>query len=335
MNIFLEGPSWAGMWSEIVRDSLQNLGHRVFLYYHNRKPWSYKFGAGAYLTIFRHGSRERKVHFASYSNRLVIQLMQEGSFDLFLSIQGKIDSMTIRLMRRIRPGIRILYWLGDVLSLGGGIEKLGDIVPETDYTMLSYRGDFEAMKRRFPDRILYFPFGVSSSFHRVRSVTENERKRFSSDVSFVGTCYPGREETLRYLRDHSSHQVSVWGRSWRQRKGVRSRGRLSLEDAQKVHALSKISLNIHHAATNNGFNMKFYEIPAAGGFELCDWQEEIEDQGYSGLVATYRSREEMKDKADYFIRNPDARTAMSNRFREHVLSRCCYEKKFSDLLASL
>ena len=39
MRIFIEGPHWSGMWTEIIADALQGLGHRVAFRYHNRKQF--------------------------------------------------------------------------------------------------------------------------------------------------------------------------------------------------------------------------------------------------------------------------------------------------------
>lgn len=334
MNILLEGPRWAGMWSEIVQDSLRNIGHKVFLHYHNRKPLSYLLWSGAVPTLFRHGSRESKARFASWSNNRVLELLKKSDFDMILSIQGKIDGTCLRAIRRDKPDVKILYWIGDVLSPGGE-EKIREIAGEVDGILLSYRGDYERMKIIHPGKIIYFPFGVSKKYHAVKAISVRERKLYASDVSFVGTYYPERGDALKYLMENGSPKIGIWGRSWRRSGGLASRGRLPLENAQKVHALSKISLNIHHVATKNGFNMKFLEIPASGGFELCDWQDEIEDQGLSGLVATYKTREEMKEKLDYFLKNPGPRDSMARKFRDHVTTRFCYDRKFFDLLERL
>lgn len=335
MNIFLEGPWWAGMWSEIVQDSLRHIGHRVFLYYHNKKPLSYRLLSGASHTVFRQDPRERKANFSSYSNSKVVRLIKENDFDAIFSIQGKIDKTCIRTIRKYKPKIKIIYWIGDVLSIDGGqekVEKIHDIVTDVDCIMLSYRGDFERMRKEYGEKIIYFPFGTSRKYHLVKSITGTERTRYTSDISFVGTYYPERGDSLKYLMSKTSSEVRIWGRGWRNSNGLRSRGRLSLESAQKVHSLSKISLNIHHRATRNGFNMKFFEIPACGGFELCDWQDEIGYLGLSDLVATYKTMDEMRDKMDYFIRKPSERTAMSEKFRNYVITNCSYDKKFSEVL---
>jgi len=331
MNVFLEGPRWAGMWSEIVQDSLRNIGHKVFLHYHNRKPLSYLLWSGAVPAVFRHGGRESKARFASWSNDRVVEYLGRKDFDMIFSIQGKIDGACIRAVRRRKPGMKVLYWIGDVLSAGGE-EKIREIAGDVDAILLSYRGDYERMRKIYPGRIVYFPFGASKRFHEVRAVSARERKLYASDVSFVGTYYPERGDALKYLMENGPREIGIWGRSWRRSGGLASRGRLPLENAQKVHALSKVSLNIHHAATRNGFNMKFFEIPASGGFELCDWQDEVEELGLSGMVATYRTREEMKEKLEYFLKNPGPRDSMAGRFHDHVTTRFCYDRKFFDLL---
>ena len=158
---------------------------------------------------------------------------------------------------------------------------------------------------------------------------------FSAAVAFVGTCYPERCELIRYLNAHLPQPVRVWGRGWRRCRGVHGRGTLSLADCMKVYAGAAVTLNLHHSDTNNGFNMKFYEIPAAGGYQVCDWQPAREDSTLGRLVPACRSPAEFLDQVRHALENPRERAALAARASAEVLAHETYELRFRDLLGQL
>ncbi len=215
------------MWSEIVQDALQNIGHRVFLYYHNKKSLKYRIWSGAAQAVSREKGRESDYRFISYSNERVCNIVKTNDFDLIFSIQGKIDRDSIRKIKRNKPKVRIIYWIGDVLS-SKGEEKITDIYEDVDMILLSYRGDYDSVKKRYHDKIHYLPFGVSKKYHVIKDLSPKDRIRFSSDISFVGTYYPEREDALKYLMDNTPYHVNSWGRGWYRSNHLKSRGRLPL-----------------------------------------------------------------------------------------------------------
>ena len=165
----------------------------------------------------------------------------------------------------------------------------------------------------------------------MNNISTRDRKRFSAEVAFVGSCYPERCELIRYLNTQLDTPVRVWGRGWRHCKGVRSHGVLSLADSLKVHACSSISLNLHHADTDNGCNMKFYEIPAAGGFQICDWQPLLEETALGRQTVACRSLAEFAEKTHYYLAHEQKRRQIVSATSQTVFIKEDYPSKLAEL----
>ena len=328
MNILIEGPRWAGMWTEIIAASLQQLGHRAEYLYHNvRLPADRLFLAGR---TWLHGE-DRGTAWGRRFRQHLLERAGQTPWDVLLSIQGRTDATSVQQLRRHSPGLQVIYWWGDILG-DTALSRIRDAATFADRILVSYAGSHATLEKSLGDRVIYFPFGVAPAFHCVGSPTGREYRRFNSRVSFVGSCYPERCELLRYLNTRLASPVAVWGRGWRHCPGVRGRGALSLRESQLVHACSTISLNLHHAGSDDGGNMKFWEIPAAGGFQICDRQPALAATAHGKYTITCRSLPEFAEMIEYYLAHASERNQLCHAARGAVLETACYTPRLAALL---
>ncbi len=331
MNIFIEGPRWAGMWTEIIAASLQQLGHRVEYLHHNvRLPADRVFLAGR---SWLHGE-DRGTAWARRFRQRLLERMRGRDWQVLLSIQGKVDAATVQQLRQDSPGLRVIYWWGDILS-DPALARIQTAAGCADRILVSYAGSHARLEKMYGDRVVYFPFGVAPAFHCVATPTARQQRRFGADVAFVGTCYPERCELLRHLNSQLDSPVAVWGRGWRHCSGVRGRGALALHESQLVHACAKISLNLHHAGTDDGGNMKYWEIPAAGGFQICDWQPALAATAHGKHTLFCRSLPEFAESTRYYLAHADERRQLAHAAHEAVLETAGYTPRLAALLQDL
>jgi len=331
MNVFIEGPRWAGMWTEIVAASLQQLGHRVEYRYHNVR------GTGDRLFLAARTWLHGEDRGTAWAQRFRQHLLEQASLhprNVLLSIQGKVDAATVQHLRQTSPGLQVIYWWGDIVS-DAALARLREAAGFADRILVSYAGSHAQLKELYGDRVVYFPFGVAPAFHCVDTPTALERRRFGATVAFVGTCYPERCELLRYLNSRLASPVAVWGRGWRHCPGVRGRGALSLRESQLVHACSTISLNLHHAGSNDGGNMKFWEIPAAGGFQVCDWQPALATSVHGRHTILCRSLPEFAERIHYYLAHTEERRQLALAAHAAALETGDYTRRLAELLQDL
>jgi hypothetical protein len=332
VRIFVEGPHWSGEWTGISVATLEQLGHQVEFLYHNRRGLIDRIALAAGRLI-----RPAESRGAAWTRRYQQQLydrMRNTGWDVLFSIQGRVQADTVRRLRRLSPDLRVIYWWGDIITEQAR-RRLVEATEFSDRVLVSYHGAFDRLKAVYGEKIAYFPFGVSARFHQVQALSRRDRQRYTADVALVGTCYPERCELVHYLNTRLAKPVQVWGRGWRHCRGVRSHGPLALADTLKVYACSGVSVNLHHRGTDNGFNMKFYEIPAAGGFQICDWQPAMEVTALGTQTVSCRSPAEFAETITHYLEHAQERQRISEQTATTVFAHESYLPRLEKLLASL
>lgn len=329
MKIFIEGPYWSGKWTEIVADSLQQAGHQVGTSYHNRKTLHDRL-ALAGNSLLR--GINRKAAWQARHRKQLLEAMSHDRWDVLLTIQGTIDQQTVAQCRQQSPDLRVFFWWGDILTEQAQA-RISQAAGFAERLLVSGKGTFDRLNPVYGEQLRYLPFGAAHRFHAVGNISASDRERFKARVAFVGTCYPERCELIRYLNTQLDTPVSVWGRGWRHCKGVRSQGPLSLADSLKVHASSSISLNLHHADTDNGCNMKYYEIPAAGGFQICDWQPLLAETTLGQQTVSCHSLAEFAEKTRYYLTHEQERRQIAVATSQTVFTTENYPSRLAGLVS--
>jgi len=174
----------------------------------------------------------------------------------------------------------------------------------------------------------YLPMYCVPDMHHPVELTADERGRFASAVSFVGSCYPYRE---RFVSELSGYPLRLWGAGWDRSDSPTVRamvaggpvwGRAKLA----VYSGSTLSLNQHHPMNDIvGVNTRTFELAASGACQVVDLKEELAPlfTPREEIVA-YRDLAELGRQLDYYLAHPDeardiGQRALKRALREHTL----------------
>ncbi len=174
----------------------------------------------------------------------------------------------------------------------------------------------------------YLPMYCVPEMHHPVELTADERGRFASAVSFVGSCYPYRE---RFVSELSGYPLRLWGAGWDRSESPTVRamvaggpvwGRAKLA----VYSGSTLSLNQHHPMNDIvGVNTRTFELAASGACQVVDLKEELAPlfTPREEIVA-YRDLAELGRQLDYYLAHPDeardiGQRALKRALREHTL----------------
>lgn len=150
-----------------------------------------------------------------------------------------------------------------------------------------------------------------------------------SDEYFLRTCLLGRkltnvERTLLMELLAEKFDIHLYTRDTEiVPEGVRRFPEIpALKGAPKVFYSSKINLNITLRSIASGVPARVFDIMSVGGFVLSNWQEEIPELFVEGKeIVTYKSPEELIDKADYYLRHDNERLKIAvdgyRKVKEH------------------
>jgi len=170
----------------------------------------------------------------------------------------------------------------------------------------------------------YLPMYCVPSEHHPVTLTAEDRERFGSPVSFVGSRYDYRE---RFVRELGNYPLRVWGHGWARTRDPVVRGLIAGRavhgrDKLAVYTASTVSLNHHHPMNDIvGVNTRAFELAAAGACQLVDAKEDIGRLFKPGdEVVAYRDLGELRRRLDHLLAHPDEARAIGDNARRRALA---------------
>lgn len=182
---------------------------------------------------------------------------------------------------------------------------------------------------------------IDKDFHRPYPLTKNERRQFSCDVSFVGGLYPDHlyQERRMFLEKLTRFNLKIW--SPNRQKILRDsklnkfyKGEAYGKKMLKIFSTSKINLNFHGNTMQAGGNLRTFEIPASGGFELVD---RVNPNWYRNgrEIVTFNSIDDLKRKIDYYLTHAQERKTIARTGYKRTLKDHTYKRRFIKMLEIL
>lgn len=177
-------------------------------------------------------------------------------------------------------------------------------------------------------------------------ITKDDLTKFKCDLSFTGGSYhESAEGAYRsgILGQLNEFDVKFWGdEGWKWRfkyypnlaKAYQG-NRLSYLDLRKLYTISKINLNMPSPQIFTSFQPRVFEIAATKGFQLIDYSTELSDIFEGIHIPTFKSFDELSEKAKYFLEHEDERLKLSEEMYFKVKEKYTWEKQIEILLKSI
>jgi len=178
-------------------------------------------------------------------------------------------------------------------------------------------------------QVAWIPLAGDPLMHPVTECAKAERIAFGADVTFIGGWRPEREAVLSEL---GAFHLKIWGPDW----GRRCRGNHVIMRAwqgrpihgrefAKAVSSSKINLNIIDPTNYPAANMRFFEIPTAGGLQISSPCPEMEDEFRHGEhVFYYRHTDELPTLIQFLLANDGLREKVAAEAHAKTLGNHTY-----------
>jgi len=192
--------------------------------------------------------------------------------------------------------------------------------------------------------VMYLPLAADPEFHRPLEPDAVDKKRFGSDLSFLGAGYPNRRRAFASLL---RYDFNIWGTEWdgaaELEPVVQMQGRrISPQEAVKIFSCTKINLNLHSSVKGDRdvvpgdfVNPRTFELASCGAFQLTDNRELLPELFSEKEITTFGNMDEMREKMDYFLEHPEERREIARAARKRVLAEHTYEHRMQDLLQKM
>jgi spore maturation protein CgeB len=240
-------------------------------------------------------------------------------------------------------GIRTAFWfVEDYLTLN----YWQALAPHLDNFFIIQRDEFvEKLQEIGCENPYYLPVAADPEVHRPLELTPREREVYGSDLSHVGAGYHNRREFFNGLLDFD---FKIWGNEWEHsgplmRVVQRGGARVPTEEIVKIFNAAKININLHSSTYHSGvnpfgdfLNPRTYEIASCGAFQLVDERAYLPENFVPDEeVATFKSRQEFRDKAKYYLDHEDERLEIAAAGRARVLAEHTYQHRMLELMGVL
>lgn len=174
------------------------------------------------------------------------------------------------------------------------------------------------------------------SIHKKIRLNKNELNQYACDVCFVGTLNLNKQ---RLLKELVQFDLKIWGDIPPKVKILPElkkfyQGKADGRKMVKIFNAAKIVVNIHPDGMNYGGNMRTFEIPACGAFQLIDnVQKEWFIDGKE--VVIYRDAKDLKKKATYYLAHDSERKIIAEAGYRKTLLIHTYKDRIKSMLAKI
>lgn len=259
-------------------------------------------------------------------NEKMIVYASKFDFDLIWIEKGNsITPSTLKRLRENSTRTKIISFSEDDMYVRHGHSKwycMGlrwyDCVFTTKEYNVKELYEFKAKRTRLVldsyDEYMHLPMRLSNE----------DSKRFRSDVSAIGAYEPERANSMLYLASNGV-KINVWGNGWSSWLGrhpnlkVKNQFLFGKDYAKAINA-SKINLNFLRKINRDEVTSRSVEIPACGGFMLAERTVRHKKFFTEGAEAEFfDSNEELLEKTRFYLKNENERNSIAFAGRERCL----------------
>ncbi|MGE5041737.1 MAG: glycosyltransferase [Candidatus Levyibacteriota bacterium] len=165
-------------------------------------------------------------------------------------------------------------------------------------------------------------------------LSKKEQEIYHSDICFIGSLTADRQEILKTL---TGYNLKIWGSIPTGTKllhGLKPYyyGTAAGEKAVKIFNSAKIVLNLHVEEMKYGGNLRTFEIPASGAFQMVDrydsaWFKEGKE------IVIFHGNKDLRKKIEFYLRYEKERKKIALAGYKRVLKDHVYAKRFKTILA--
>jgi spore maturation protein CgeB len=214
--------------------------------------------------------------------------------------------------------------------------------PLYDIFAVIQKGDFpERLKEIGQNASLYLPLAADPAVHRPLELSAVDRRKYGSELSFVGAGYPNRRLAFRQL---AGYDLRIWGNDWDGETTLapfmqRGGERIETEEVVRIFNATAINVNLHSSVRpgvlvgdGDFVNPRTFELAACGAFQVVDRRALLPELFDAGELAQFSDMRELLDLVEHYRTRPEERAEVAERGRARVLAEHTYAHRMRTLL---
>jgi spore maturation protein CgeB len=299
-----------------IKDALSDLGHEVVMFDWLQYYFTYKNSS----LFNRLKNRFLKAYINHQINKDLVDVVKKGKYDFFLVMRGEhIYPDTIDIVKCYVKFI-VNWNTDDLFNRLNSSKYILSSIDKYDIHFtprMHLKDEYIAKGAKEIKRVNWY-FKAELAILKYPDVNS-----FESDIRFIGSMSKYRRNFLNHLSDLN---CEVYGWGWKKVNSKVSSNSFSLHSpvGQKrmieLFKTTKINVNIMTLENRDKTNLRLFDIPSVGGFQLCERTDEVIDIFREDKeIVCFSSGEELRDKCLFYINNDRLRNQIAKAGFERVI----------------
>lgn len=250
---------------------------------------------------------------AVINDALLEKYKKDKPSHIFIYNDCRLLQETTEIFRK--NGTKVIVFLGDDPNyLYTGKKTFLFTVMNADMVIVPDTGWIGGLKMLDVKNIIYSPVGTDTDVFFPMKPKKEQINKYGTDIIFVGTGYYLNSWGIKrsaLLNELCGFNMKIFGdRLWNEmfpffpelRKHFTNES-LTASEVNTACSCAKIYPVIVNAGVINGVSTRVFDCIASGIFVLAEYKKDIDDLFPAGEVVCFRSKSDLRDKAEYYLKN--------------------------------
>lgn len=330
LRVVVVGPSWYGNWVDYFYEGLVAAGADAKVIYTNTLfGSSLGYGSDRTMRVFEKAKRAlvkaspKLFEFLKSIRRVVserdlLQQLRDAESAAPTFVVFVWTPPGVRLLKKLKElhNTKLVYWIGEPLNRDKrwrGTLTYFDHLFLVDSPLWSGGLGEESLKKA-----TLLPLSSTPKVFHPVEMSEEERKKYGSDIAFVGLYRRERAEMIEPIKNYD---FKIYGYGW---EGAEKdfpwlRGRVMgpapTEELNNIFSGAKISigsLGMSFQENLPTLTQRVFDIALSGGFQLSQWNP-MTEEAFGDSVPLFRSTDELAKLLDYYMSRPEERKRLAEK----------------------
>ncbi len=234
-----------------------------------------------------------------------------------------------------KNGTKVIVFLGDDPNyLYPGKKTFLLTVMNADMVIVPDTGWIDSLKMLNIKNIVYSPVGTDTDVFMPVKPDSGQLEKYKADILFIGTGYYLNSWGIKrsaVINELSGLNMKIFGdKLWLELfpyfpelKKHFINELLTASEVNIACSCAKIYPVIVNAGVINGVPTRVFDCIASGIFVLAEYKKDIDDLFPDGEVVCFNSKSELRNKAEYYLKN-------ENEMKDHIIkARKIVEEKYT------
>jgi spore maturation protein CgeB len=273
-------------------------------------------------------------YFENKRFRSVVDLARELQPDLILVTFAGVPPQTIQELKDISGALVVCWYVDSIVNLDR------QYLLASPYDAVFAKEPFlvRALEEKLEVRAHYLPECCNPLAYERAVLTDEDRAKFGCDLVAMGTLHYYR---ARMLELFEGYDLKIWGRNappWLLSSAKSKYMNSYVTESEKAKAMcaAKIALTTIHCSEIEGVNGALFQTAGCGAFQIADWKPALcELFEPETEIVTFHTREELKEKVDYYLAHPQERQEIADRAYVRARNEHTYQHRLTKMLELL